>query len=58
MSILYIIVPLAIIISLGFLVAFLLAARNGQFDDLDSPSHRILFDDYKHKSELKEKSDE
>ncbi|WGL59679.1 cbb3-type cytochrome oxidase assembly protein CcoS [Pigmentibacter sp. JX0631] len=28
-----------------FLVIFLFAVKNGQFDDLESPAHKILLDD-------------
>ena len=38
-------IPLAILLAFGFLFAFLWAVRQGQFDDLVSPAHRILFDD-------------
>lgn len=36
--------PIAIILGLVFLVLFLVAARSGQFDDLDDPPERILKD--------------
>lgn len=45
MQILILFVPLAILVSLGFLIAFLWAARSGQFEDLETPSHRILYED-------------
>jgi cbb3-type cytochrome oxidase maturation protein len=45
------IIPLLIICSIvvagGFLVAFLWATKSGQFDDLSTPSIKILFDDEK-----------
>ncbi|MCO4743707.1 MAG: cbb3-type cytochrome oxidase assembly protein CcoS [Proteobacteria bacterium] len=37
-------VPLAIALGGTFLVFFLVAVRNGQFDDLDDPPTRILRD--------------
>ena len=37
--------PIAIGLSLIFLLLFLAAARSGQFDDLDDPAERILHDD-------------
>jgi len=47
MSILYILIPLALLI-LGIAVwAFFWAVGNGQFDDLDTPALRILMDDDK-----------
>lgn len=45
MQVLILFVPMAIMVSFGFLIAFLWAARGGQFDDLETPSHRILFDE-------------
>jgi len=45
MSILYILIPLALII-LGVAVwAFFWAVGSGQFDDLDTPAVRIIMDD-------------
>lgn len=38
-------VPLAIALGAVFAGLFLLAARRGQFDDLDDPPERILHDD-------------
>ena len=47
MSILYILIPLALLI-LGVAVwAFFWAVGSGQFDDLDTPAVRILMDDDK-----------
>ncbi|MGV3526204.1 MAG: cbb3-type cytochrome oxidase assembly protein CcoS [Candidatus Sericytochromatia bacterium] len=45
MQVLIVFVPMAIGVSLGFLVAFLMAAKSGQFEDLETPSHRILYED-------------
>ncbi|MCD8521375.1 MAG: cbb3-type cytochrome oxidase assembly protein CcoS [Saccharospirillaceae bacterium] len=45
MDLLYALVPLSLLL-LGIAIAvFFWAVRNGQFDDMDSPAHRILFDD-------------
>lgn len=41
----FIILPLAIVMAGVAVTAFLLAARRGQFDDLDTPQLRALFDD-------------
>jgi len=47
MSILYVLIPLALLL-LGVAVwAFFWAVGNGQFDDLDTPAIRILMDDDK-----------
>jgi len=45
MSALFILIGISLIIAMGFLVAFLLSVKNGQFDDDYTPSVRILFDD-------------
>ncbi len=38
-------VPIAIALGLVFVLLFLKAVRDGQFDDLDDPPERILHDD-------------
>lgn len=38
-------IPVALILGLLGLVAFLWALKTGQFDDLDGAAHRILFED-------------
>lgn len=45
MSVVFIALPVTILLAAGFVVAFVLAARRGQFDDLDTPAVRMLFDD-------------
>ena len=45
MSVLYIVLPLALVITAGALLAFIWSARSGQLDDLDTPPHRALMDD-------------
>ncbi len=45
MTILYIILPLAILLALGAVLGFIWAVREGQFDDLDTPAMRIITDD-------------
>lgn len=45
MSVLYIVVPLALLIAAGAVWAFIWATRTGQFDDLSTPGVRVLFDD-------------
>lgn len=38
-------IPVAVGLALVFLILFLDAVRSGQFDDLDDPARRILYDD-------------
>ena len=45
MSVLYIVLPLALIVVLAAVIAFVWAARRGQFDDLDTPAIRALHED-------------
>ncbi len=44
MSIVYILLPLSLLLALCGLAGYIWALKNGQFDDLDTPSRRILFD--------------
>jgi cbb3-type cytochrome oxidase maturation protein len=45
MSVLFIVLPLALVVVLAAVVAFLWGARRGQFDDLETPALRMLHDD-------------
>jgi cbb3-type cytochrome oxidase maturation protein len=45
MEILKILIPMALILGSVFVLFFIWAAKSGQFDDLDTPSKRILLDD-------------
>ena len=45
MDIIYVLIPLSILLISIAVLVFFWAVKGGQFDDLDSPAHRILFDD-------------
>lgn len=45
MSVLFIMVPAALLLAGGAVIAFIFAARGGQYDDLETPAHRMLDDD-------------
>lgn len=45
MSVLFILIPLAVLLAGVALTAFLYAVKVGQFDDLDTPPLRAVFDD-------------
>lgn len=45
MSVLYIVLPLALVIVLVAVVAWIWAARSGQFDDTTTPALRAILDD-------------
>jgi cbb3-type cytochrome oxidase maturation protein len=45
MSVIYLVLPLALIIVGVAVAAFIWSAKTGQFDDLDTPAVRVLHDD-------------
>lgn len=45
MSVIYLLVPVALLIVAGALWAYVWAARRGQFDDLKTPALRVLHED-------------
>jgi len=45
MSVILIMIPAALILAGLGVLAFILAAKSGQFDDLDTPALRAVFDD-------------
>lgn len=49
MNIIMLMIPMALILGIGFVAAFFWATSAGQFDDLETPAHRILKDDNERK---------
>ena len=45
MSVLFLVLPLALVLVAVAVGAYVWSARQGQFDDLDTPAHRMLHDD-------------
>jgi cbb3-type cytochrome oxidase maturation protein len=45
MSVIYLVLPLALLIVGAAVYAFVWSARSGQLDDLDTPAVRMLHDD-------------
>lgn len=45
MSVLFLVLPLALILVAGALIAYVWSIRQGQMDDLDTPALRMLQDD-------------
>jgi cbb3-type cytochrome oxidase maturation protein len=45
MSVLYIALPIALIVALIAIITFVVQVRSGQYDDLETPPQRMLFDD-------------
>ena len=59
MNIIFLTLGVSIAIALVFLAAFIWAAGKGQYDDLETPGHRMLLDDYdtdKQKHQAKEET--
>lgn len=50
MNILTIMIPMALLLGIGFVAAFFWATSKGQFDDVETPAHRILNDDNERKN--------
>ena len=45
MTVLFVLVPLALICGVGAVLAFVWAVRSGQLDDLETPALRVVGDD-------------
>lgn len=45
MSVIIILIGFSLVVAVGFLIAFIWASKDGQYDDDYTPSVRILFDD-------------
>lgn len=45
MSVLLYMIPVALLLGLMWLVAFIWSLKSGQYDDLDGAANRILIDD-------------
>ena len=54
MEVMYLLIAFSLMLASGFLLAFIWAIRNGQYDDKYTPSVRILFDE---KSQENQKKD-
>lgn len=55
MEVIIVLVPIALLLGLGFLVIFIWATKSGQYDDLDTPSVRVLFEDSVNNNKKEEK---
>ncbi len=45
MGVLYLMIPAALLLAGAALVAFIRSVHTGQYDDLDTPAARAVFDD-------------
>ncbi len=55
MEIIIILLPIALLLALAFLIFFIWATKSGQYDDMDTPSLRILFEDNNISKNIREK---
>jgi cbb3-type cytochrome oxidase maturation protein len=56
MSVIYVLLAISITVAVGFFIAFILAVKNGQYDDSYTPSVRMLFEDELVKEKTKKNS--
>lgn len=45
MTAIYLLLAISVIVAVGFFIAFILSVKNGQYDDIYTPSVRMLFED-------------
>jgi len=58
MNIIFLTLGISIAIALIFLSAFIWATKKGQYDDLTTPSQRMLLDDYEITETKKDEKEE
>lgn len=54
MSIIYMLLAISVVVAIIFFVAFIVSVKKGQYDDVYTPSVRMLFDDELVKPDPKE----
>ncbi|MCH9660158.1 MAG: cbb3-type cytochrome oxidase assembly protein CcoS [Bacteroidetes bacterium] len=45
MNIIYVLLAISVLVALGFFITFILSVKSGQYDDVYTPSVRMLFED-------------
>jgi len=55
MNILMLMIPMSLLLGIGFVAAFLWATAKGQFDDVNTPSMRMLDDENLNSKNVKSK---
>lgn len=45
MEVIYFLLPLSLILGILFLIFFIWSTKTGQYDDLETPAHRMLLED-------------
>lgn len=57
LSVLYLMIPISLLLGVGFLAGFIWATKKGQYEDLENPAIRILFEnDSRVKDQISKKS--
>ncbi len=54
MWVLFILISVSLLVASAFLILFIWAVKSGQFDDTQTPSLRMLFDDKRKTSDSEE----
>lgn len=44
MNVIWLMIGVTLLLILGFVIAYFWAVQNGQFDDLETPAHRMLLE--------------
>lgn len=58
MEVLYLLLPIAVIVSIIIAAFFLWMVKSGQYEDLDGEAHRILMDDDEVKATISKEADQ
>lgn len=58
MTVLLLLIPVTLALIGLFMGLFIFAARSGQFEDLNTPAHRIFFEDYDKQNKERDLSNE
>jgi len=45
MSVIYLLLSISILVAIAFFIIFVISTKRGQYDDMYTPSVRMLFDD-------------
>ncbi|GIV30217.1 MAG: hypothetical protein KatS3mg028_1283 [Bacteroidia bacterium] len=57
MEVIYILLSISILIAASFLIAFIWSVKKGQYEDMTSPSIRILYENDNEPSSMNNKSE-
>lgn len=55
MSVIFVLIGISLVVAIGFLIAFIWSVKSGQYEDVYTPSVRILFDNHQKKEDIPEK---